>query len=89
MGPQVRILPPPHKNNFIMLFLLFYLLPIIIIGFIVYYDMEHGQTLKEYVKRNDFEMPAIFTFIPILNLMVVVSAIGMIMWNFISNFKKP
>ena len=44
-----------------MMFLLFYLLPIIIIGFIVYCDMEHGQTLKEYVKVNDFEMPAEFS----------------------------
>ena len=72
-----------------MLFLLFYLLPIIIIGFIVYCDMEHGQTLKEYVKVNNFEIPATFTFIPVLNLIVVLSAIGMILWNLVSNFKKP
>jgi hypothetical protein len=72
-----------------MLFLLFYLLPIIIIGCIVYYDMEHGQTLKEYVNRNDFEVPATFTFVPVLNLLVVLAAMGMIVWHFISNFKKP
>lgn len=72
-----------------MMFLVFYLLPIIIIGCIVYCDMEHGQTLKEYVKVNNFEMPAILTFIPVLNLIVVLSAIGMILWNLVSNFKKP
>lgn len=72
-----------------MLGLLFYLLPIIIIGFIVYCDMEHGQTLKDYVKANDFEIPAIFTWIPIVNVLVLIVAIGMILWNFISNFKKP
>ena len=72
-----------------MLFLLFYLLPIIIIGIIVYCDMEHGQTLKEYVKSNDFEMPAISTCIPALNWLVLIAALGMIVWNFISNFKKP
>ena len=72
-----------------MLFLLFYLLPIIIIGCIVYCDMEHGQTLKEYVKVNDFEMPAIFTWIPAVNYLVLIVSIGMIVWNFISNFKKP
>lgn len=72
-----------------MMFLLFYLLPIITIGVIVYCDMEHGQTLKEYVKINDFEMPAIFTFAPVLNLIVLVAVIGMIVWHFISNFKKP
>ena len=72
-----------------MMFLLFYLLPIIIIGVIVYCDMEHGQTLKEYVEVNDFEMPAIFTWIPAVNYLVLIVAIGMIMWNFISNFKKP
>ena len=66
-----------------MLFLLFYILPIIIIGFIAYYDMEHGQTLKEYVDKNDFEVPAVFTFVPIVNLLVVSAAIGMIIWNFI------
>ena len=71
-----------------MMFLLFYLLPIIIIGCIVYYDMEHGQTLKDYVNRNDFEVPATFTFVPVVNLLVVLAAIGMIVWNFISNFKK-
>ena len=72
-----------------MLLLLFYLLPIIFIGAVVYYDMEHGQTLKEYVDKNSFEAPAIFTFIPILNLIVVIAAIIMIIWSFISNFKKP
>ena len=72
-----------------MLVLLFYILPIIIIGFIVYCDMEHGQTLKEYVNKNDFEVPAVFTFVPLINLSVVVAAIGAIIWNFISNFKKP
>ena len=72
-----------------MLFLLFYLLPIIIIGCIVYYDMEHGQTLKDYVNRNDFEVPATFTFVPVVNLLVVLAAMGMIVWHFISNFKKP
>lgn len=72
-----------------MLFLLFYLLPIIIIGCIVYYDMEHGQTLKDYVNRNDFEVPATFTFVPVVNLLVVLAAMSMIVWHFISNFKKP
>lgn len=72
-----------------MLFLLFYLLPIIIIGFIVYCDMEHGQTLKEYVKGNDLEMPAIFTCLPVFNLLILIIAIGMVIWHFISNFKKP
>lgn len=72
-----------------MLFFLFYLIPIVIIGAIVYHDMEHGQTLKEYVDKNSFEAPAIFTFIPILNLIVVIAAIIMIIWSFVSNFKKP
>lgn len=72
-----------------MLVLIFYILPIIIIGVIVYCDMEHGQTLKEYVKINNFEIPAMFTIVPILNLIVVIAAIGMILWNLVSNFKKP
>lgn len=72
-----------------MLFFLFYLLPIIVIGAIVYFDMEHGQTLKEYVKVNEYEMPTIFTFIPALNLTVLIAAIGAFVWYFISNFKKP
>ena len=64
-------------------------IPIIFIGFVVYFDMEHGQTLKEYVDKNNFEIPATFTFVPVLNLIVVLAAIGMIIWNSISNFKKP
>ena len=72
-----------------MMFLLFYLLPIIIIGFIVYCDMEHGQTLKEYVKVNDLEMPALFTCIPVFNWLILIVSIGMIIWHYISNFKKP
>jgi hypothetical protein len=51
--------------------------------------MEHGQTLKEYVDKNTFEIPATFTFVPVLNLIVLVAVIGMIVWHFISNFKKP
>lgn len=72
-----------------MLVLIFYILPIIIIGCVVYWDMDHGQTLKEYVDKNDFEVPATFTFAPVLNLIVLVGVIGMIVWHFISNFKKP
>lgn len=72
-----------------MIFFLFYLLPIIFIGFVAYFDMEHGQTLKEYVDKNNFEVPATFTFAPVLNLIVLVAVIGMIVWHFISNFKKP
>ena len=72
-----------------MMFLLFYLLPIIIIGCIVYCDMEHGQTLKEYVNQNAFEVPAVFTCIPGVNLLVLIAAIGMVVWHYISNFKKP
>lgn len=72
-----------------MLFLLFYLLPIIIIGCFVYWDMDHGQTLKDYVKVNEYEMPTIFTFLPALNLVVLVAAVGAVVWHFVSNFKKP
>ena len=72
-----------------MLVLLFYILPIILVCFIAYCDMEHGQTLNEYVNQNDFEMPAVFTFVPIINLLVASAAIGMIIWNFVSNFRKP
>lgn len=72
-----------------MRFLLAYLLPIIVIGCFVYWDMEHGQTLKEYVDKNNFELSAAFTFVPILNLIVVLAIIFVIIWHFISNFKKP
>lgn len=72
-----------------MLFWLFYIIPIILIGCVVYWDMDHGQTLKEYVDKNDFEVPATFTFAPVLNLIVLVAVIVMIVWHFISNFKKP
>lgn len=51
--------------------------------------MEHGQTLREYVKVNDFEVPAVFTCIPALNILVLVVSLGMVVWNIISNFKKP
>jgi hypothetical protein len=51
--------------------------------------MEHGQTLKEYVKANDLAMPAICTCVPALNWLVLIVAIGMIVWHYISNFKKP
>jgi hypothetical protein len=51
--------------------------------------MEHGQTLKEYVDKNSFEVPTVFTFVPVVNLIVVLAAIGMVIWSFVSNFKKP
>ena len=51
--------------------------------------MDHGQTLKDYVKVNEYEMPTIFTFLPALNIVVLVAAIGAFIWHFVSNFKKP
>lgn len=50
--------------------------------------MQHGQTLKEYVEETESHVPAMFTFVPVVNFIVLIVVIGCVLWHFIGNIKK-
>ena len=70
-----------------MLILLFYILPIIIIGFIAYISIPTRQTIKEYIKEDNDEL-TIFVFIPIINLLILFVIIVVSFYRFIININK-
>lgn len=70
-----------------MMFFLFYILPIIIIGFITYISIPAGQTIKEYIKEDNDEL-AVFVFIPIINLLILFVIIVVSFYRFIININK-
>jgi hypothetical protein len=70
-----------------MLVLIFYILPIIIIGFIAYISIPTGQTIKEYIKEDNDEL-TIFVFIPIINLLILFVIIVVSFYRFIININK-
>lgn len=59
-----------------MTFLLLYFIPIAIIFIICYIDMNKGETVGEYLERNDEEyLGRMLTFIPVVNVFVSIMII--------------
>jgi hypothetical protein len=60
--------------------LLLYFIPIAIIFIICYFDMNKGETIGEYIERNDVDhLVSILTFIPVVNIFMSI----MVMFFFV------
>lgn len=69
-------------------FILCYLIPIIIIATAVYVDMEEGQTVEDYVSKNDKEYFAIIMFVPVINIITAFLGLCIIIYHLVKDFKK-
>ena len=65
-----------------------YLVPIIIIATAVYIDMEKGQTVEDYLSKEDKEWFAIVMFVPGINIVTAFLGLCLIFYNLVKNFKK-
>lgn len=70
-----------------MIWLLFYIVPILLVAISVYLDMEKGQTVESYIKEGDRSV-YIITFVPVINIIVSFFAIFAIVYSLTKNIKK-
>lgn len=70
-----------------MIWLLLYIIPILLVIISVYLDMKKGQTVQDYLKYEDKPI-YIFTFVPIINIIVAFFAIFSIVYSLTKNIKK-
>ena len=70
-----------------MIWLLFYIVPILLVAISVYLDMKKGQTVQDYLKYEDKSI-YIITFVPIINIIVTFFAIFSIVYSLTKNIKK-
>lgn len=69
-------------------FILCYLIPIIIVAIAVYVDMEKGQTVEDYLGKEDKEWCAVVTFVPVINIITAFIGLCLIFYNLVKDFKK-
>lgn len=65
-------------------FLLVYFIPIVIIFIICYIDMNKGETVEEYLRRLDAEIGVILTFIPVVNIFVLIMLVILLIFGMFS-----
>ena len=70
-----------------MIWLLFYIIPILSVAISVYLDMEKGQTVDSYIKEGDKSV-YIITFVPVINIIVFFFAIFAIVYSLTKNIRK-
>ena len=70
-----------------MIWLLFYIVPILLVAISVYLDMEKGQTVESYIKEEDRSI-YIITFVPVINIIISFFAIFTIVYSLTKNIKK-
>lgn len=71
-----------------MIWLLFYIIPILLVAISVYLDMEKGQTVESYIKEGDDRSVYIMTFVPVINIIISFLAIFSIVYSLTKNIKK-
>jgi len=69
-------------------FVLCYLLPIIIIAIAIYADMEKGQTVEDYLDKEDKEYFCIVVFVPVINIITAFLGLCLTFYNLVKNLKK-
>ena len=66
-----------------------YLIPLCLLIWFVYVDMQKGETVEEYFKRCNYGEAIIFlALMPLFNLVLVLLALIYLAWITIKDLKK-
>ena len=68
--------------------LLFYFIPIIIFWILLYHDMEKGQSIEEFIEKDNCGDYIGLIFLPIYNWIIIISEFIYRIWNKIKNLRK-
>lgn len=69
-------------------FILCYVIPITIVIMAIYVDMKEGQTVEDYLDREDKEWFALIIFVPVVNIITAFVGLCLIFYNLVKDFKK-
>ena len=73
--------------DYILTAFIVYIIPILLIALVVYFSMEKGQTVKEYLDDVPESLIAL-TFFPVYNYMVLILVFAALLWALFENLKK-
>lgn len=66
-----------------------WLIPIIVFGVYAWFNMKSGESVKDFVRREDREVEFMLFLIPVINL-VILPKLGLELgFNYLLNWKKP
>ena len=69
--------------------LFLWLIPIIVFGVYAWFNMKSGESVKDFVRREDREVEFMLFLIPVINL-VILPKLGLELgFNYLLNWKKP
>ena len=72
-----------------LIILIAWLIPIIVFGTYAWFNMKSGETLKDFIRREDREVDFMFILIPIFNLFILLRLGLGLGFNYLLNLKKP
>lgn len=72
-----------------LIILISWLIPIIVFGIYAWYNMKSGESLKDFIRRDEREMDFMFSLIPVFNLIVPIKLGLELGFNYLLNLKKP
>lgn len=65
-----------------------WIVPIIIIGYITYRNMESGESVEDFIWKNDLEDVWWVTFIPMVNIILLGYITVSMTWKYVKDLKK-
>ena len=65
-----------------------WIVPIIIIGYITYRNMEPGESVEDFVYKNDLEDVRWVTFTPMINIILLGYITACMTWKYVKKLKK-
>lgn len=72
-----------------LIILISWLIPIIAFGTYAWFNMKSGDTLKDFIRKENRELDFMFTLIPVFNLIILVKLGLELGFNCLLNLKKP
>lgn len=72
-----------------LIILIVWLIPIVVFGIYAWFNMESGDTLKDFILTENRELDFMFTLIPVFNLIILVKLGLELGFNCLLNLKKP
>lgn len=69
--------------------LFLWLIPIIVFGIYAWFKMKSGESLKDFIRRDDREVEFMLSLIPVLNLVIPLKLGLELGFNYLLNWKKP
>ena len=73
----------------VLICLFVWLIPIIVFGIYAWFNMKSGESVKDFIRREDREMDFLFVLIPLFNLFILIKLGLELGFNCLLNLKKP